>query len=211
MRPETRLPTPTLPAAVLAAVLLAAPAAAALPGPPTDPGASTPSPSAPAATAGGEEDRRSVSGDAAGPDDSPPPPAASRRLEIHRRNDLEPPDRASMEEWHRRYVRLAAPVKKALGEVLAARRGHLPHRALPHCRRLLRELQRFRRQAREERLLPLADAAADLHLKRLYLRLEDAGRACTEERWGATEEHLRQAGLAFRQAELVLARWGLEP
>lgn len=153
-----------------------------------------------------------TAGSGAAPAGAAPPPAdAVPRIEIHRRSGLEPPDRASMRSWHRRYARLAAPVKQSLQRVLEAQRGHLPRRSVPACRRLAAALVTFRQRAAEERVLPVADAAADLHLKRLYHRLEQAAEACREERWGATEGHLRRAGDAVRQASLALGRWGLEP
>jgi hypothetical protein len=139
-------------------------------------------------------------------------PAPEPRLHIHRRSGLPPPDEGSMRAWHRRYAEASAPVKAALGELLAARRRHQrPAKWRAHCERLAAAMEAFWKEAPRRRVLPVADAAADVHLKRLYLRLDDVAQTCVDGRWAETEDHLRRAGLAFRQAELALGRWEVEP
>lgn len=133
------------------------------------------------------------------------------RLEIRRRSGLAPPDRASMQAWHRRYARAVAPLKDALGELLEERRRQPPRHWTAECERLSREVERFGRTSAEERLFPVADAAADLHLKHLFRELARTADACTGGRWAEVDEHLRRAGLAYGQARLALGRWGVRP
>ena len=163
----------------------------------------------------GEEGRSTdpagVSQEAAEPTSAHTAPAEPR-LHIHRRSRLPPPDEASMRAWHRRYAAAAAPVKTALSALLAAReRHHRPAKQAPHCRRLAAAMEGFWEEAARRHVLPVADAAADLHLKRLYLRLDDVAETCLGGRWAETEDRLRRAGLAYRQAELALGRWDVAP
>ncbi len=120
-----------------------------------------------------------------------------------------------MTAWHRRYAPLARPVKQALRDVLAARERVSPGRRVRNmrrpCRTLGSALAEFKQQAARHRVFPVADSAVDIHLKRIYLRLGDVAEACAGGRWAETEEGLRQAGLAYRQAESALGRWELTP
>jgi hypothetical protein len=140
---------------------------------------------------------------------APGPPAA--RQDIRRPSGLAQPDRQWMALWHRRYALQAAPVKKALGELLEARRLYRPHQLGPECRRLRLRLRAFWRAAEEEDLFPVADTATDYHLKHLYRQIDAAAGACLAGRWGACDGHLLRAGRAFRQARQALDRWDLEP
>jgi hypothetical protein len=155
---------------------------------------------------------------ASSPETTPTEPEAGEtsapepRLHIRRRSGLPPPDGASMRAWHLRYVQAAEPVKTALTDLLAARRRHpRPAKWKAHCERLSAAIEAFWKEAARRRVLPVADAAADVHLKRLYLRLDDVAQTCVDGRWAETDDHLRRAGLAFRQAELALGRWEVEP
>lgn len=139
---------------------------------------------------------------------SPPAP----RSEVHRPSGQGPPDREAMRAWHRRYRPLAEPVKKALGDLFRARRHrHRPRELEPQCRALARAVETFRRKARKEEIFPVANAAADVALKRLYRRLGDAAKACLDGRWGAMEGHLHRAARHHKQARLSLRTYGLEP
>jgi len=133
------------------------------------------------------------------------------RVDIRRRSGLAPPDDDAMRAWHRRYRAAARPVKAALVDLLAARRRLPPSRLGPHCRKLGKAMEAFWTDARRNRVLPVADAAVDLHLKRLYLRIGEVAESCEAGRWAETAENLRQAGLAYRQAELAMGRWEVEP
>ena len=136
------------------------------------------------------------------------PPA----VQIGRPSGLEPPDQASMTAWHKRYAPLARPVKRTLRDVLTAReREGGPSRMERPCRALGSAVAEFKRQAAERRVFPVADSAVDIHFKRLYLRLGDVAEACADGRWAETEEGLRRFGLAYRQAEMALGRWGFSP
>ena len=147
----------------------------------------------------------------AGPQAEEPPSEPAPQLHIRRRSGLPPPDEDSMRAWHIRYTEQAEPVKAALADLLRARRRLRPAKLGPHCRRLATAIDRFWVETRRHRVLPVADAAADLHLKRLYLRLDDAAESCAAGRWAETDDALRRAGLAWRQAALALGRWELEP
>lgn len=139
-------------------------------------------------------------------DDEPAP-----RAELRRESGRATPDRVSMAAWHRRYRPLARPVKRALAELLRARRRYRPQQLGPECRNLRRAVRTFRRRARARDVFPVANAAADVALKRFYDHLGDAATACLDDRWGAMEGHLHRAARELRQARLVLRSYGVAP
>lgn len=112
-----------------------------------------------------------------------------------------------MELWHRTWRREAAPLLGATAslEALARRPGRPDLR--PSCLALGRALLDLDR----ERLLPVPDAAADLHLRRGLSALTRAAVTCLTKRPYAARGAVAEGAGSLRQMRAVLAGYGLGP
>lgn len=112
-----------------------------------------------------------------------------------------------MERWHRAWREEAALVAQSFASLdrLARRRGSPDLR--PRCLELTRALLDLDR----DRVLPAPDPAADLHLRGGLRALTRAAVTCLTKRPFAARHALAEAGDRFRQVELVLRSYGLEP
>lgn len=112
-----------------------------------------------------------------------------------------------MELWHRTWRREAAPLLGATAtlEDLARRPGRPDLR--PSCLALGRALLDLDR----ERLLPVPDAAADLHLRRGLRALTRAAVTCLTKRPYAARGAVAEGAGSLRQMRAVLAGYGLGP
>ncbi|HEX2254891.1 MAG TPA: hypothetical protein VHQ65_16625 [Thermoanaerobaculia bacterium] len=121
----------------------------------------------------------------------------------------------AVQAWYGRYRRSAAPVKRALAVLVAARREHRPNRwrrrVASACRGLGDSVEAFSADAVRVGVLPVPDRAADYHLRRGFGSLAEAASACGSGRFEAMELALGRAAGSLRQAAAVLARYGVEP
>lgn len=125
------------------------------------------------------------------------------------------PAAAELAAWHRRYAPEAAPVKRAVEDLLAARREVDPTLYKRRYRRaaagLSRAVAAFADRARRLDLYPEADPAARFHLRRAYAALGRAAAAGADGRFRDAELALAESARWFAQATAVLARYGLAP
>lgn len=125
------------------------------------------------------------------------------------------PAAAELAAWHRRYAPQAAPVKRAVVALLAARREVDPTLYKRRYRRAAGGLEHavadFAERARRHHLYPDADPAARFHLRRAYAALGRAAAAGADGRFRQAELALAESARWFGQAKAVLARYGLAP
>lgn len=115
------------------------------------------------------------------------------------------PEAAEMQSWHRDYARRMAPLKRALGRLLAAQPVTRPAHLGPRCRQLAAAVAAVELPA----LLPAPDLVVDLYLKQALDQLAGAAAACSERSFARTDYHLLQAGRALLQLDLALRPYRL--
>lgn len=137
----------------------------------------------------------------------PAAPAVAGELSLRAARPPSAAERRHMERWHRAWTDEAAPVARAFASLarLARRRGNPDLR--PRCLELSRALLDLDR----ERVLPAPDPAADLHLRAGLRELTRAAVTCLTKRPYAARHALGEAEARFRQVDLVLGAYDLEP
>jgi hypothetical protein len=211
-RPRSAPHRLALAAALLVAAAAARPVAAAPAGPSDRPGegaGAQPPPAVEVVPCWEEEPACGGAGDAAPDADPEAAPAEGgdrpAPIVISRASGRGRPDAAQMAAWHPRYRKELAPVKAALGRLLAALESTRPADLGPYCRRLAASLAALDR----ERLLPAPGLAADLYLKAALAHLGGVAAACSEGSFARTDYHLLEAGRAIQQLDLALRHDGL--
>lgn len=131
-------------------------------------------------------------------DEAPPAP-------LLRRSPPSPLEQARMERWYDLWRSEAGAVERSFRDAAEAAKPGSGIPLRPRCLALAGALLDVDR----ERVLPVPDRAADLHLRRALRHLTRAAVACLTERPYETVGALHRAGSAFRHAGTVLRRYGL--